>query len=119
MRTTKLKDPEQTLQERSNPFVWLLFHLLALWAAVSYWFRFKRVCSWHKPAPAWMGGNPLGWKVTHGICPACFKRVTGEIVSSNDYIGGARPVLIKSTPPDRENPFYPLTQQQSINPKDT
>ena len=38
--------------------------LLNLW----WWLKCRRVCAW---CLARMGGNPRGWRVSHGICPAC------------------------------------------------
>lgn len=70
---------ESSIQERGGWIVWFVFHALAIYSAVSYWLRFKRVCAWHDPNPIRMGGNPWAPKVTHGICPQCFARVSGEL----------------------------------------
>jgi len=72
---------ETQLQERTNVLLWLAFHIVALRSSVSYWLRFKRICAWHEPKPMLMGGNPFARKVTHGICPECFARVSAEIAS--------------------------------------
>jgi hypothetical protein len=77
-------DPERAIQERSNPFTWLIFHGLALWAAVSFWLRFKRICAWHQPAPRRIGGNPFAPRATHGLCADCFVRLSGEIISHGE-----------------------------------
>lgn len=105
-------DPELALQERFNPFVWLTFHAIALWSAASFWLRFKRVCAWHSPKPRRMGGNPFARRVTHGMCPACFARVSAEIISHGEtalrvsvtkdgHTGGAS----LPAPPVRNAPF--------------
>jgi hypothetical protein len=80
----KVFDPEFVSQERFNPILWMIFHGLALWSAVSYWLRFKRVCAWHEPRPRRMGGNPLARRSTHGICPECFVRISAEIISHGE-----------------------------------
>ena len=79
-------DPESTLQERFNPFMWLTFHAIAFWSAASFWLRFRRVCAWHEPKPRRMGGNPFARRVTHGLCPECFARVSAEIISGAETI---------------------------------
>ena len=75
---------ELTIQERSNLSGWITFHAVAIWSAASYWLRFRRVCAWHEPKPKRMGGNPLARRVTHGICPECFARVSAEIISHGE-----------------------------------
>jgi len=77
-------DPESTMQERPNPYAWFVFHAFAIWSAASYWLKFRRVCAWHQPKPQRMGGNPIARRVTHGICPECFARVSGEIISHGE-----------------------------------
>lgn len=77
-------DPELTQQERANPFAWLIFHILAFYAAASYWLRFKRICARHQPAPRRMGGNPFAPRATHGLCADCFARLSAEIISHGE-----------------------------------
>jgi len=77
-------DSESIIQERSNPLTWTIFHTVAFWSCASYWLRFRRVCAWHQPKPQRMGGNPIARRVTHGICPECFARVSGEIISHGE-----------------------------------
>jgi len=77
-------DSEITLQERSSPLAWFTFHVVALWSIVSYWLQFRRVCAWHEPKPWRMGGNPFARRVTHGMCPECFARVSAEIISHGE-----------------------------------
>lgn len=60
---------------------WLIFHAIALWSALSYWARFKRVCAWHEPKQIRMGGNPFARKTTHGMCRECFEKQQREILS--------------------------------------
>lgn len=86
-RNTKYRvrpDKELAAQDRAGLFGWLIFHALALWAAASYWLKFKRICAWHEPKPQRMGGNPFAHRLTHGICPDCFARVSGEIISHGE-----------------------------------
>ena len=71
---------ESSIQERSNPVVWIVFHAIALWSSISRWMRFKRVCAWCEPK-RWIGGNPFASNVTHGICERCFKKHAKEIFS--------------------------------------
>ena len=77
-------DPEFASQERTNPVLWVVFHAIALWSAAGSWLRFKRICAWHEPKPLRMGGNPLARRSTHGLCPECFARVSGEIISHGE-----------------------------------
>ncbi len=77
-------DFELDIQERPNSLAWPIFHAVAFWTAASYWLRFRRVCAWHEPKPQRMGGNPFARRVTHGICPGCFARVSGEIISHGE-----------------------------------
>jgi len=77
-------DSERTIQESPNLSGWITFHAVAMWSAASYWLRFRRVCAWHEPKPKRMGGNPLAGRVTHGICPECFARVSAEIISHGE-----------------------------------
>ncbi len=77
-------DPESAMQERSNRLAWSIFHAVAFWSAASYWLRFRRVCAWHEPKPQRMGGNPFARRVTHGICPGCFARISSEIISHGE-----------------------------------
>src|ERR1041385_4879660 len=77
-------DAELAIQESSNMPSWVLFHAVGLWSAISYWLRFRRVCAWHKPKQKRMGGNPFAPRVTHGICPECFARVSAEIISHGE-----------------------------------
>jgi hypothetical protein len=87
LRHTKVAsrpDPEFASQERSNPFLWVVFHAIALWSAAGHWLRFKRICAWHQPKPLRMGGNPLARGGTHGLCPECFARVSCEIISHGE-----------------------------------
>ena len=72
---------ETAIQEPFSIVAWLVFHAVALWAAASYWWRFKRICKWHQPAPIRMGGNPWARKVTHGMCLECLAREKAEIAS--------------------------------------
>jgi hypothetical protein len=92
-------NPEAALQEDGGAIIWLVFHAFGLWAAFTYWLRWKRVCAWHEPRPVRMGGNPFAPHVTHGICPKCFARVSDEIISKDDIIAGCRPVRFQSTLP--------------------
>ena len=77
-------DEELKIQEQSNFCAWLTFHAVAIGSAASYWLRFRRVCAWHGPQPKRMGGNPFARRVTHGICPECFARVSAEIISHGE-----------------------------------
>ena len=77
-------DPELFSQERFNPLLWIVFHAVAVWSVASYWLRFKRICAWHEPRPCRMGGNPFARRSTHGLCPDCFARVSGEIISHGE-----------------------------------
>ena len=77
-------DPESAQQERFTVVTWLIFHAIAFWSAASFWLRFRRVCAWHEPKPRRMGGNPFARRVTHGICPECFARVSAEIISHGE-----------------------------------
>jgi hypothetical protein len=77
-------EPELSTAERTNAFGWLTFHAFALWSAVSYWLKFRRICAWHEPKPSRMGGNPFARRATHGMCPDCFARVSGEIISHGE-----------------------------------
>ena len=77
-------DPELTIQERSHPFDWLIFHAVGLWSATSDWLRFRRICAWHEPKPRRMGGNPFARRTTHGMCPGCFARISAEIISHGE-----------------------------------
>jgi hypothetical protein len=77
-------DTELTIQESPSLSAWITFHVVAIWSAVSYWLRFRRVCAWHEPKPRRMGGNPFARRVTHGICPDCFARVSAEIISHGE-----------------------------------
>jgi hypothetical protein len=77
-------DPESALQEKFNPLAWLIFHVIAMWSAASYWLRFKRICAWHQPRPRRMGGNPFAPRATHGLCADCFARVSAEIISHGE-----------------------------------
>jgi len=79
-----LRDTEQNIQESSHLSAWLTFHAVAIWSATSYWLRFRRVCAWHESKPMRMGGNPFARRVTHGICPECFARVSAEIISHGE-----------------------------------
>jgi len=83
---TRNANPELSLQERFNPFLWLTFHTIALWSAASFWLRYRRVCAWHEPKPRRMGGNPFARRATHGLCPECFARVSAEIISHSEKI---------------------------------
>lgn len=83
-RSTPGPDPEFVSQERFHPALWLVFHMIGVWSATSYWLRFKRVCAWHEPKPRRMGGNPLARRSTHGICPECFARISAEIISHGE-----------------------------------
>jgi hypothetical protein len=76
-----LQDPELAMQERFNPFAWVVFHLVAAWSTASRWIRFKRVCAWHEPKARYMGGNPFARRLTHGMCPDCAAKYKAEIVS--------------------------------------
>ena len=78
------RDTELAVQEPSNVFAWLTFHAVALWSTASYWLRFRSVCAWHEPKRKRMGGNPFAPRVTHGICPDCFARVSAEIISHGE-----------------------------------
>jgi hypothetical protein len=80
------RDAELDSQEHFNPIAWIVFHAVALWSAVSYWLRFKRVCAWHEPRPQRMGGNPFARRTTHGMCPDCFARMSGEIISHGETV---------------------------------
>jgi hypothetical protein len=77
-------DIELINQEPANISAWLTFHTMAIWSAANYWLRFRRVCAWHEPKPRRMGGNPLARRITHGICPECFARVSAEIISHGE-----------------------------------
>jgi hypothetical protein len=77
-------EPEFGMQEHSNPLAWTIFHAVAFCSAASYWLKFRRVCAWHQPKPRRMGGNPVARRETHGICPECFARVSGEIISHGE-----------------------------------
>jgi len=77
-------DPETTIQEQSSVSAWFTFHVIAVWSAFSYWLRFRRICAWHSPKRKRMGGNPFARRVTHGICPECFARVSAEIISHGE-----------------------------------
>jgi hypothetical protein len=77
-------DPEFASQERANPVLWVVFHVIALWSAAGRWLRFKRICAWHEPKPRRLGGNPLARRSTHGLCPECFARVSCEIISHGE-----------------------------------
>lgn len=77
-------DPELTIQERSNPLAWFVFHTVAFWSAASFWLRYKRICAWHQPQPLRMGGSPLARRSTHGLCPECFARISAEIISHGE-----------------------------------
>ena len=77
-------DPEFVAQERPRLFTWLVFHAIAFWSNASYWLRFRRVCAWHEPKPRRLGGNPFARRLTHGICPECFARVSAEIISHGE-----------------------------------
>ncbi len=79
-----LSEPEQTIQEPASLSAWIAFHAVALGSVTSYWLRFRRVCAWHEPKPKRMGGNPFAGRVTHGICPECFARVSAEIISHGE-----------------------------------
>jgi hypothetical protein len=77
-------DRELVAQERSHPFLWLVFHAVAFWCAGLYWLKFKRICAWHQPKPRRIGGNPLAPRRTHGLCPRCFARISAEIISHGE-----------------------------------
>src|SRR6516165_2696880 len=82
-RTTR-PDAEQSIQEPSSIFAWCVFHAVAFWGTTSYWLRFRRICACHEPKRKRMGGNPFAPRVTHGICPDCFARVSAEIISHGE-----------------------------------
>lgn len=42
------------------------------------WLKTKRVCAW---CHLWLGGNPLSWSHTHGICPACLENQKLELAA--------------------------------------
>lgn len=77
-------DPEALSQERSDPILWIVFHATALLSAMIYWLRYKRVCAWHEPKPRRMAGSPFAGRVTHGICPDCFARISGQLISHGE-----------------------------------
>lgn len=77
-------DPELNIQEPTKLSVWITFHSVAIWSAASFWLRFRRVCAWHEPKSKRMGGNPWARRVTHGICPDCFARISAEIISHGE-----------------------------------
>src|SRR5262249_12234240 len=79
-------DPEFASREPFNLLAWLVFHAVALWSGASFWLRFKRVCAWHEPKPRRMGGNPFARRLTHGLCPDCFARVSAEIISHGETV---------------------------------
>ena len=79
-------DSELATQDRATPLTYLLFHAVALWTTASYWLRFRRICAWHQPKPRRIGGNPFARRVTHGLCPECFARVSAEIISGAETI---------------------------------
>ena len=72
------------MQERFHPFRWLTFHAISLWSSASFGLRFRRVCAWHEPKPRRMGGNPFAHRVTHGLCPECFARISAAIISHGE-----------------------------------
>jgi hypothetical protein len=71
-------------EEQTNGAGWLAFHGVAFCTAILHWLKFRRICAWHQPRPRCMGGNPLARQITHGICPECFARVSGEIISHGE-----------------------------------
>src|SRR4051812_14269773 len=75
---------ELTIQEPSGFATAFIFHIVALWSVISYWLRFRRVCSWHKPKQKRRGGNRFARRITHGICPECFASVSAEIISHGE-----------------------------------
>ena len=79
-------DAEQAIQEPATLPAWLSFHAIAVWSAASCWLRIRRICAWHQPKPKRMGGNPFARRVTHGICPECFARVSAEIISHGETV---------------------------------
>jgi hypothetical protein len=88
MNSSKTGEPQRSaeskIQEHSSPAAWLVFHGIGVWAAISYWLRFRRICAWHEPKQKRMGGNPFARRATHGICPECFARVSAEIISHGE-----------------------------------
>lgn len=92
MKTTTLNSDiheeagrEGSQDETANGLGWLVFHAVAVWSALAFWLRFKRVCAWHQPRMIRMGGNPLARKVTHGMCPECFQRVNAELLATDAH----------------------------------
>lgn len=83
-------DSEEALQERFNPFAWVVFHLVAVYSSIARWLKFKRICSWHEPKPLYMGGNPFARRVTHGMCPDCARKFKVEIISHAHLQSSAR-----------------------------
>jgi hypothetical protein len=79
-------DAELTQLEHFNLIAWLVFYAVAVWSAASHWLRFKRVCAWHEPKPRRIGGNPFARRTTHGMCPECFARLSGEIISHGETV---------------------------------
>ena len=74
---------EAAVQERADIVAWLIFHAVAIWSSVCRWIVWRRVCSWHRPKPTRMGGNPLGWKTTNGICRECLAREMAMVEAKN------------------------------------
>ena len=48
------------------------------------WLLWKRVCAWHQPKPVRMGGNPLAWRRTDGLCADCRARVYNNTKGRNN-----------------------------------
>lgn len=86
IQNTRRANLERAIQEPSSIWLWIVFHAVAAWSVVGYSLRFKRVCAWHRPKQKRMGGNPFARRVTHGICPDCFARVSAEIISHGETI---------------------------------
>jgi len=53
-------------------WAWLVFHTVWAWVEIGRWYAFRRECAWCKCR---LGGNPWGYRITHGICPACSKKL--------------------------------------------
>lgn len=69
---------DETGGKISTMLGFLVFHAIGIYSSVSWWLRFKRICSWCQHR---LGGNPFARNVTHGMCKECCKKWRGEVKS--------------------------------------
>jgi hypothetical protein len=70
----------------------LVFAWFAIWATVLgsvvrlwHWIRFRKFCCYCTPNHR-MSGSPIGWRVSHGICPEALAREKDKEAARQDHV---------------------------------